>query len=86
MLSRFGTVLSRFGSRAKHRSAGRDDQAFEGFDFRSSEDVLLKRFTLDAYCQEDTLNDYAMQLPVPEAQIILYDDVVIAEERVGCVR
>jgi hypothetical protein len=63
-----------------------DEQAFEGFDFRSSEDVLLKRFTLDAYYQEDTLNDYAMELPVPEAQIILYDDVVIAEQRIGCMR
>jgi hypothetical protein len=62
----------------------RDEQAFEGFDFRSSEDVLLKRFTLDAYYQEDTLDDYAMELPTPEAQVILYDDVVIAEERVGC--
>ena len=63
-----------------------DEQAFEGFDFRSSEDVLLKRFTLDAYYQEDTLNDYAMELPIPEAQIILYDDVVIAEQRIGCMR
>jgi hypothetical protein len=25
-----------------------------------------------------------MELPVPEAQVILYDDVVIAEERIGC--
>jgi hypothetical protein len=63
-----------------------DEQAFDGFDFRSSEDVLVKRFTLDAYYQEDTLNDYAMELPVPEAQIILYDDVVIAEQRIGCMR
>lgn len=61
-----------------------DEQAFDGFDFRSSEEVLLKRFTLDAYYQEDTLDDYAMELPVPEAQIILYDDVVIAEQRIGC--
>jgi hypothetical protein len=61
-----------------------DQQAFDGFDFRSSEDVLLKRFTLDAYYEEGSLNDYAMELPVPEAQIILYDDVVIAEQRIGC--
>jgi hypothetical protein len=27
----------------------------------------------------------AMKLPVPQAQIILYD-VVIAEERIGCMR
>jgi hypothetical protein len=61
-----------------------DEQAFEGFDFRSSEDVLFKRFTLDAYYEEGSLNNYAMELPTPEAQIILYDDVVIAEERIGC--
>jgi hypothetical protein len=61
-----------------------DQQAFEGFDFRSSEDVLIKRFTLDAYYEEGSLNDYATELPVPEAQIILYDDVVIAEQRIGC--
>jgi hypothetical protein len=61
-----------------------DQQAFEGFDFRSSEDVLLKRFTLDAYYEEGSLNNYAMELPTPEAQIILYDDVVIAEQRIGC--
>jgi hypothetical protein len=63
-----------------------DEQAFEGFDFRSSEDVLIKRFTLDAYYEEGSLNDYAMELPVPEAQIILYDDVVIADERIGCMQ
>jgi hypothetical protein len=63
-----------------------DEQAFEGFDFRSSEDVLFKRFTLDAYYEEGSLNDYAMELPVPDAQIILYDDVVIAEERIGCMQ
>ena len=64
----------------------RDEQAFEGFDFRSSEDVLIKRFTLDAYYEEGSLNDYAMDLPVPEAQIILYDDVVIADQRIGCMQ
>jgi hypothetical protein len=63
-----------------------DEQAFEGFDFRSSQDVLIKRFTLDAYYEEGSLADYALELPVPNAQIILYDDVVIAEERVGCMQ
>ena len=63
-----------------------DEQAFEGFDFRSAEDVLLKRFTLDAYYEEGSLNDYAEELPVPEAQVILYDDVVIAEARIGCMQ
>ncbi|HMJ54017.1 MAG TPA: hypothetical protein VK540_18175 [Polyangiaceae bacterium] len=61
-----------------------DDQAFEGFDFRSSPDVLLKRITLDAYYEKGSLDDLAMTTPVPEAQIILYDDVVVATERIGC--
>jgi hypothetical protein len=63
-----------------------DEQAFEGFDFRSSDDVLLKRFTLDAYYEQGTLDDQAMEMTVPEAQVILYDDVVIATERIGCMQ
>lgn len=62
-----------------------DEQAFEGFDFRSSGDVLWKRVTLDAYYQRDTLDELAMDVEVPEAQVILYDDVVVATERIGCV-
>jgi hypothetical protein len=61
-----------------------DVQAFEGFDFRSSSDVLLKRITLDAYYEKGSLDDLAMTTPVPEAQIILYDDVIVATERIGC--
>jgi hypothetical protein len=56
-----------------------DEQAFEGFDFRSDANVLLKRVTLDAYYQVDTLPAAA-----PAAQVILYDDVVIATSRIGC--
>jgi hypothetical protein len=56
-----------------------DVQAFEGFDFRSSADVLFKRVTLDAYYERGTLPADA-----PEAQIILYDDVVVATARIGC--
>ena len=61
-----------------------DVQAFDGFDFRSSSDVLLKRITLDAYYEKGSLDDLAMTTPVPEAQIILYDDVVVATDRIGC--
>ncbi|MET0591475.1 MAG: hypothetical protein ABW133_02170 [Polyangiaceae bacterium] len=61
-----------------------DVQAFDGFDFRSSPDVLLKRITLDAYYEKGSLDDLAMTTPVPEAQVILYDDVVVATERIGC--
>jgi hypothetical protein len=56
-----------------------DEQAFEGFDFRADANVLLKRVTLDAYYQSDTLPSSA-----PAAQVILYDDVVIATSRIGC--
>jgi len=55
-----------------------DAQAFEGFDFRSSGEVLFKRVTLDAYYEQGTLDDLAMETAIPEAQIILYDDVVVA--------
>jgi hypothetical protein len=61
-----------------------DVQAFEGFDFRSSADVLLKRITLDAYYEKGTLDALAMTTTVPEAQVILYDDVVVATQRIGC--
>jgi len=54
-------------------------QAFEGFDFRSSADVLPKRITLDAYYERGTLPADA-----PEAQVIHYDDVVVATSRIGC--
>jgi hypothetical protein len=56
-----------------------DVQAFEGFAFRSSDDVLFKRVTLDAYYERGTLPADA-----PEAQVILYDDVVVATSRIGC--
>jgi hypothetical protein len=61
-----------------------DEQAFEGFEFRSSNDVLFKRITLDAYYEKGSLDNLAMTTTVPEAQVILYDDVVVATERVGC--
>lgn len=56
-----------------------DLQAFEGFDFRTSADVLLKRVTLDAYYERGTLPASA-----PEEQVIHYDDVVVATSRIGC--
>jgi hypothetical protein len=56
-----------------------DVQAFEGFNFRTDADVLLKRVTLDAYYQQNTLPASA-----PAENIILYDDVVVATSRIGC--
>jgi hypothetical protein len=61
-----------------------DEQAFEGFDFRSSDEVLMKRITLDAYYEKGSLDALASTTTVPEAQVILYDDVVVATERIGC--
>jgi hypothetical protein len=58
-----------------------DVQAFEGFDFRTNADVLLKRVVLDAYYEEGSL-----PVGAPEEQVILYDDVVVATSRVGCRR
>lgn len=57
----------------------RADQDFEGFDFRSSANVQLKKIVLDAYYQENTIPSSA-----PETQEILYDDVVVATSRIGC--
>ena len=52
---------------------------FGGFDFRASPEVLLRRVTLDAYYQDNTLPAAA-----PDVQTILYDDVVVATSRIGC--
>ena len=46
---------------------------------RLYQEVLLKRVTLDAYYERGTLAASA-----PEAQVILYDDVVVATARIGC--
>jgi hypothetical protein len=47
--------------------------------------VLVKRITLDAYYQKDTLDArIAGGLAAPETQTVLYDDVVVATSRVGC--
>jgi hypothetical protein len=62
---------------------------FEGFEFRSDEAVLFKAIFLDAYYQRDTSADKRAQLEargssVGDEQTILYDDIVVATERVGC--
>lgn len=66
-------------------------QPFEGFDLRTSSDMLFKEFFLDAYYERDsTANRRAKMeatgLSVSGEQTILYDDVVIATERIGCRR
>jgi hypothetical protein len=70
-------------------SACTEPAPFEGFDFRTSDDVLFKTFVLDAYYERESSaakrEELAAQgIVVDDAQTILYDDVVIAKERIGC--
>jgi hypothetical protein len=72
-------------------SACTDPVPFEGFDFRSSDDVLFKQVFLDAYyergsweARRDEMVD--MGLTVGEESTIHYDDIVVATERIGCRR
>jgi hypothetical protein len=72
-------------------SACTEPAPFEGFDFRSSSEVGFKSIFLDAYYERDTSAAkrdelLARGLMVSDAQTILYDDVVVATERIGCAR
>ncbi len=65
----------------------RDEQAFEGFDFRSDASVGIRRVSLDAYYQLDTLERQRRRgRAIAETQQIEYDAVVIATRRIGCYR
>jgi hypothetical protein len=62
---------------------------FEGFDFRTSSDVRFKEIILDAYYERDSSATKRAELEgrgqqVSDEQTILYDDVVVATERIGC--
>ena len=70
-------------------SACGEPSPFEGFGFRTSAEVGFKSVILDAYYERDTserrrraLEDRG--LTVADAQTILYDDIVVATERIGC--
>lgn len=70
-------------------SACTDPVPFEGFDFRTSDDVLFKGVVLDAYYERGSSADKRAALEerglsVSDEQTILYDDVVVATERIGC--
>ena len=72
-------------------SACTDPVPFEGFDFRTSDEVGFKAFYLDAYYERESSARRRMRmeergLTVSDEQTILYDDVVIATERIGCRR
>ena len=62
---------------------------FEGFDFRTSEEVGFKGVFLDSYYQRDTYENkrqYLVEqgLTPSEEQTIYYDDIVVATTRIGC--
>jgi len=61
-----------------------DVQGFDGFDWRTDANVLLKRVTLDAYYEKGSTDNYAATHTIPDAQVVLYDDVVVATQRIGC--
>jgi hypothetical protein len=70
-------------------SACTEPVPFEGFDFRSSADVRFKQLFLDAYYERGSSADRRAELEargetVSDEQTILYDDVVVATERIGC--
>lgn len=66
-------------------------EPFAGFDFRSADDVGFKSIFLDAYYERESSarKREALEgrgLTVSDEQTILYDDVVVATERIGCAR
>jgi hypothetical protein len=70
-------------------SACTPPESFSGFDFRSSDAVLFKSIFLDAYYErQSTANKRATLeergLTVADEQTIYYDDVVVADSRIGC--
>ncbi len=70
-------------------SACTQPQPFDGFDFRSSSEVRFKKVLLDAYYERDSSAAKRDELEsrgltVSNEQTILYDDVVVATERIGC--
>lgn len=70
-------------------SACTEPEPFSGFDFRSSDAVEFKGFFLDAYYERDSTANKRAELEdrgltVLDEQTIYYDDVVVAEERIGC--
>lgn len=70
-------------------SACTEPTPFEGFNFRTSEEVGFKGVFLDSYYQRDTYENkrqYLVEqgLTPSEEQTIYYDDIVVATTRIGC--
>ena len=58
---------------------------FEGFNFRTSENVNIVQVKLEHYQQWNTLSNRRGDTPIKAStQRVLFDDVVIATERIGC--
>ncbi|MCB9624392.1 MAG: hypothetical protein H6721_30395 [Sandaracinus sp.] len=72
-------------------SACTEPVPFEGFAFRTSDEVRFKEVFLDAYYERGSWENRRdrmreMGLEVGEESTIHYDDVVVATERIGCRR
>ena len=70
-------------------SACSEPAPFEGFNFRTSQEVGFKGIFLDAYYQRDTYENKRQYLvdqglTPSEEQTIYYDDIVVATTRIGC--
>lgn len=70
-------------------SACTDPSPFEGFEFRTDDEVRFKGIFLDAYYERSTSADKRAELEgrgltVSNEQTILYDDIVVATQRIGC--
>lgn len=68
-----------------HGEYYRDEQAFEGFNFRTDPAVRIARISLDTYYELASLERQARQgTPVSDEQVFWYDAIVVATERIGC--
>lgn len=64
-------------------------EPFEGFNFRTSENVKFREIHMDAYYQVDSFSRKKDKLKklrkkVSDNQTIYYDDIIVATERIGC--
>ena len=72
-----------------HYKACTAPQPFEGFAFRNSEKVKFRAIELDAYYELQSFNKKRAKAisrgkRVVDRQVIEYDDVILAEKRIGC--
>ena len=84
-------LRARFFTDNCHYLACTEPKPFEGFDFRSSDKVKFRQIFLDAYNQKNTFarkkkNMLKNGIDVIDTQMIDYDDLVVATERIGCMK